>query len=232
MLSLSLHCHFLLGSLALYICSLSSLSSAISIFSPFSPPVELTSVVCFALPPLYFAHGQTDTPKKKMFSCTQKHTQSLLGISFTCKNAHILHTSMHTPENTHTDALKHTHAYTSASSLCFHVCLSSNPLNMKDMTSLFVLPLSLPPSLVSLSRHLSIITPHLSPPHLFNSIPLFLSLLILPTSLPSASPPLCHYSPLPFFTSRSSLTSSFHLVSPFFFPTTQTAECNNQGPSI
>lgn len=80
-ISCSLSLHFLLGSLALYICSLSFLLSAtqylyfsfLSLSSSFPPCIPLLFL-------FRFSHGQTD-----VFSCTQKHIQSLHGISFTCK---------------------------------------------------------------------------------------------------------------------------------------------------
>ena len=90
-----LFCHFLLGLLTLDICSLSSLSRAISIFSAFSPPIEITSAVYFAL--LYFCHGQTATQEK----CVYTHTQSMHGIPFTF-NMHMYFTqAMRVHTNTH-----------------------------------------------------------------------------------------------------------------------------------
>lgn len=88
--------------------------------------------------------------------------------------------------NTHTRA--HTRPYTSTSPFCFHVCLFSNPLHMKDTWHLSLFSLSLPPSLISVSRHLSIITPCPGPPHLFSFFPpsklhSHLSLLINPLSM-------------------------------------------------
>lgn len=120
---------------------------------------------------------------------TQAHTH----LNCTDASAHTYtntHTYIHTYKHTHTLLEAHIHKQAKAGSLCYHVCLST------WKTWLFVLHLSplLGPSLSSPSLHLSIIITLLGPPLLFYSIPVCLSLLILPPSLPSTAPSLGPYS--------------------------------------
>lgn len=189
----------------------SSLSNAISIFSPVSPHCGAHHPCVFHS--LFFCVSLMDRlthTHKDVFSCPH-HTQLLHCTSFTRKNAHaVLHISTHT------------HTLTNILQLALFVSMCACPpaLSTWKIWHLSLYSPSLPPSLISFSLHLSIITLHPSPPRIFNSIPVFLSLLILPLSLPVASPPFCHYAPFLFFTHSSLIlipvTSSFHLVSPFF----------------
>lgn len=160
-----------------------------------------------------------------------------LGISFSCKNAlrFTSHKYAHTWKHTCLRALNHKHVWAGPLFPCVPLIQPSQ--HERHVTSLFVLHLSLflSPSLISPSLHLSIITPLLGPPHLFDSIPVRLSLLILPPSLASATPPLCHYSLFFFFTRfsfiPSSPTSSFHLV-PHFCPLQWRLSGNTGGPAF
>lgn len=167
---------FYLAPLLCVFCPLSSLLSAISTFSPFSPSVELTSAVYLVLYSFHFSHGQTGQKKRKKekeVMCTK--ADAILGsrsrVKMQTNFAESICTQTHVSRSLHEG-----------------VSLSSPSQHKGHVTSLFVLPLS--PSLLSLSLHLSIITPPLSSSHRFNLIPVCLSLLILPPSLPSASLPV------------------------------------------